>query len=305
MPDFGLFPLFQSFAGADAVGSTIVLAHGRDTEVRVLDDDFNLRTIIRWFEPDREVTGADVRAWREDYTRSRNQPASVPWSRFDDARVSSNRPVADLFPSISTVMIGKDGRIWVRQYDRPREDRGWLGFSPGGEFVCHLGQLPGSVWEFGDDYVLLLRESELGIQTVALHRLETPTGQASAPDPRLPPPLQRPRHLVETPSHEPPEQQHHQRREEALERVGRHVAAAPLAESLQTLLPPRREQDAVAHLRAPDQQVRRFHDLDPFGLLQLQRSQGDVQINRRPDLEIRLDPCRERIPFTVSFNVGQ
>ena len=176
VPDFGLFPLFQSFAEADAVGSTIVLAHGRDTEVRVLDDDFNLRTIIRWFEPDREVTGADVRAWREDYTRSRNQPASVPWSRFDDARVSSNRPVADLFPSISTVMIGKDGRIWVRQYDRPREDRGWLGFSPGGEFVCHLGQLPGSVWEFGNDYVLLLRESELGIQTVDLHRLETPTG---------------------------------------------------------------------------------------------------------------------------------
>ena len=126
VPDFGLFPLFQSFAGVDAAGSTIVLAHGSDTEVRVLDDVFNLRTIIRWFEPDREVTGAYVRAWREDYTRSRNQFASVRWSRFDDARVSSNRPVADLFPSISTVMIGKDGRIPRRAESRTR----WPTFVP-------------------------------------------------------------------------------------------------------------------------------------------------------------------------------
>ena len=175
VPDFWIFPLFQSFARVDAVGSTIVLAHGRDTEVRVLDDAFNLRTIIRWFEPDREVAGADVRAWREDYIERRNQPASVPWSRYDDARVSTNRPTADLFPSISTVMVGKDGRIWVRQYDRPREDRSWLGFGPGGKFLCHLAQPPGSVWEFGDDYVLLLRESELGIQMLHLYRLHTPS----------------------------------------------------------------------------------------------------------------------------------
>ncbi len=157
-------------------GSTIALAHGRDTEVRVLDDEFNLRTIIRWFEPDREVTGADVQAWPEDYIESRNQPASAPWSRYDDARVSTNRPVAELFPSVSIVMVGRDGRIWVRQYDRPREDRGWLSFNAGGEFVCHLAPLPGSVWEFGSDYVLLVAETELGIQTVQVYRLRLPMG---------------------------------------------------------------------------------------------------------------------------------
>ena len=43
-PDLWLFPLFQSFAEFDARGSTIVLAHGRDTELRILDDEFNLRT---------------------------------------------------------------------------------------------------------------------------------------------------------------------------------------------------------------------------------------------------------------------
>lgn len=45
--NFWLFPLFQSFARVDAGGSTIVLGHGSETEVRVLDDAFNLRLIVR------------------------------------------------------------------------------------------------------------------------------------------------------------------------------------------------------------------------------------------------------------------
>ena len=173
-PNLGLFPLFQSFPEVDARGSTVVLAHGRDTEIHVLDDEFALRTIIRWYEPDREVTAADVRAWREDYIESRTQPGSREWDVFDEATISGERPAADLFPAISTVMIGRDGRIWVRQYDRPREDRGWLAFGSDGRFLCHLAQLPGEVREFGADYVLLLSENELGIQTVHMYRLDHP-----------------------------------------------------------------------------------------------------------------------------------
>ena len=174
VPDFFIFPLFQSFALADAAGSTIVLGHGAETEVRVLDDKFNLRTIVRWHEPGREVTGADVSAWREDYIARRNQSASAEWSRFDDARTSDDRPVADLFPAISDLIASRDGRIWVRQYDRPREDRAWLGFSPAGDFLCHLAPLPGGVTEFGADYVLLQGETDMGIPTVRLYRLDVP-----------------------------------------------------------------------------------------------------------------------------------
>lgn len=171
-----LYPLFQSFAQVVAGGSTVVLGHGSETEVRVLDDEFNLRLIVRWTEPDREVTGADVRAWREDYIEGRSRWAEREWRDFDDARISPERPVAELFPAISSIMIGRDGRIWVRQYDRPREDRGWLAFEPDGGFLCHLApEIPGAVREFGADYVLLQRESELGIQSVRLHRLEVPS----------------------------------------------------------------------------------------------------------------------------------
>ena len=170
-PNFRLSPLFQSFAEVDARGSTIVLAHGNEPEVRVLDDEYNLRTIIRWFEPDRKVTSADVRAWRKDYVESQRE--SPDMQKYVDVSIRRDRPVADVFPAMSSVVIGRDGRIWIRQYDRPREDRGWLAFGADGEFICHMAQLPGSVWEFGADYVLLRHRSERGMETIRMHRLST------------------------------------------------------------------------------------------------------------------------------------
>ena len=167
-----LSPLFDARALVDALGSTIVLAHGSKPEVQVLDDEFNLRIIIRWSEPNREVTRADIRAYREDY-RERYYPSN--WDEYDDDIISPERPVADVFPVFSSVRIGRDGRIWIRQYDRPREDRGWLAFSTDGKFLCHMSQLPGAVWEFGADYVLLLHRSELGVQTVRMHSLTSPS----------------------------------------------------------------------------------------------------------------------------------
>ncbi|MDE2826690.1 MAG: hypothetical protein OXL40_05175 [Bacteroidota bacterium] len=170
--DFWLYPLFDAGAEVDAQGSTIVLAHGSKPEVQVLDNEFNLRMIIRWSEPNHEVTRTDIRVWREDY-RERRNPSD--WNQFDDALISPERPVADVFSAISSVRIGRDGRIWIRQYDRPREDRGWLAFGADGKFLCHMAQPPGDIWEFGADYMLLLHESELGVETVRMHSLTSPS----------------------------------------------------------------------------------------------------------------------------------
>ena len=167
---FWVSPLFEADAEVDALGSTVALAHGSKPEVRLLDYEFNLRSIIRWLEPDREVSGADIRAWRSDYLERIEER-----DEYDDATLSPERPVADLFPVMSSVRIGRDGRIWVRQYDRPREERGWLAFGSDGRFLCHMAQLPGSVREFGADYVLLLHRSDLGAQTVRMHSLTAPS----------------------------------------------------------------------------------------------------------------------------------
>ncbi|MYF63405.1 MAG: hypothetical protein F4183_02795 [Rhodothermaceae bacterium] len=169
---FWLSVLFEARAEVDALGSTIVLAHGSKPEVQVLDAEFNLRMIIRWSEPNREVTRADVRSYREDY-REQRDPSD--WDQDNDAMISPERPVAEIFPAISRVKIGRDGRIWIRQYDRPREDRGWVAFGADGKFLCHMTQLPGDVWEFGADYVLLLHRSELGVHTARMHSLTSPS----------------------------------------------------------------------------------------------------------------------------------
>ena len=171
-PGVGFYPLFEAGAEVDALGSTIVLAHGSKPEVQVLDDESNLQMIIRWSDPNREVTRADIRAWREDY---RERHSSSDWDQYDDAIISPERPVVDAFPAMSSVKVGRDGRIWVRQYERPREDRGWLAFGANGKFFCHMAQPPGDVWEFGADYLLLLHESELGVETVRMHRLTSPS----------------------------------------------------------------------------------------------------------------------------------
>lgn len=120
------------------------------------------------------MTRGDVEAWRADYTREYERPTYSPMAEAFDANLSDDRPVADLFPAISAVMVGRDDRIWVRQYDRPGEDRGWLAFDPDGEFRCHMAPPPGSVLEFGSDYVLLRHESDLGVQTVRLYGLGLP-----------------------------------------------------------------------------------------------------------------------------------
>ena len=128
--------------------------------------------IIRWNESPHAVTAADVRTWRENY-KARQAESSGDWDQYDDTYISPDRPVAEQFPSMSGIKIGRDGRIWIHRHDWPGEERGWLAFDADGRFVCHLAELPGSAWEFGANYVLL--ESGDGAPTVRMHRLTSPS----------------------------------------------------------------------------------------------------------------------------------
>ena len=179
-------PIFAPSPIVDAGGRTIALAVGRDTEVRLLDDGFRLRRIVRWSDPDRDVTGADVQAWRDDYIESRGGRDSPEWSEREEAMIDPEVPAADQFPSMSSVMIGRDGRLWVLPYQRPRADRvQWMGFEPDGSFLCHLenAQSGLTTYEFGEDYWLGVHSDELGIQTAVMYDLHTPAPAAPADAP--------------------------------------------------------------------------------------------------------------------------
>ena len=78
---------------------------------------------------------------------------------------------------MSSVMIGRDGRVWVLPYRKPRaEPPRWMAFEPDGDFLCHLDNPHSglSTYEFGADYWLGIHTGEFGIQRVMMYRLEPP-----------------------------------------------------------------------------------------------------------------------------------
>lgn len=154
VPQSGGFvtPLFDAVSLATARSATVAMTTAREPQVRLLDGDFGLRHIVRWADPDREVAGAHAEAFREDYIAEHGGRGSRGWSPAHEAQVSDGRPVAELFPTASDLMIGRDGRLWVKRYARPREEASWMAFGERGYFSCHLR--PGSELtplEFGAD----------------------------------------------------------------------------------------------------------------------------------------------------------
>lgn len=164
--------LFDPAPSIAAAGATIAIATAREPEVRILDGSFGLRRIVRWSDPDREVTAAHVRAYRDALVERRGGRGSENWSAADESLVSDRRPTADLFPTMEGLMIGRDGRLWVRRYARPGDGVRWMAFRSGGEFQCHLTlDASMTVYEFGADYLLAVHRDELGVERVVEHEL--------------------------------------------------------------------------------------------------------------------------------------
>lgn len=172
VPGFAGFvePLFEASSLVAARSSIVAMTTAREPEVRILDGEFRLRRIIRWSDPDRNVTGAHVQAAHEDYIAQHGGPGSPGWSAGHEAAISSSRPVADVFPTASDLLIGRDGRLWLKRYTRPNEEPSWMAFQTVGDFYCHFR--PGlelTPLEFGADYLLALHRDDLGVERVVMY----------------------------------------------------------------------------------------------------------------------------------------
>ena len=164
-------PHFESFARVAAAGSRIVVGHGATPELSIYDaaDSIRLERVIRWTTLDRKVTPEAVAAERERLRTQYPELDPAMFRRMVQPMIREDRPAADRFPAFSGIAMGRDGRIWVREYampDRP-PTRSYLGFDRDGRLQCRAVMPPFSnVFEFGKDYVIALDRDSLGVERV-------------------------------------------------------------------------------------------------------------------------------------------
>jgi len=174
-----LFPLFESFTRVAAGGSRVVLGHGATSELAVHDMEGGPQheMYVRWTVGDRTIGAEDIDAERRRLIEPYADMEPGRRRRLVDPLVSEARPVADRFPAFSAVRLGRDGRIWVREYPRPgdTERQRWIVFASDGRFQCRA-TLPKieELLEAGADYVLGEGRGELDVERVLEYSLAPP-----------------------------------------------------------------------------------------------------------------------------------
>ncbi|MGD9523280.1 MAG: hypothetical protein AB7N73_06230 [Gemmatimonadales bacterium] len=173
-----LQPWFEPWAHFDGVGSRVAVSTLGASELRIyaVGTRVTPTRVVRWTTGDRQVTDAAVAAARERIT-ARYASRYPGWSpemkaTFLDPQISSKRPVADVYPAVTGLVMGRDGRIWVREYAEEGADtRRWLAFSAEGRALCHAEFPAVEVAEIGSDYLLAKTTDALDAEQVVLYRL--------------------------------------------------------------------------------------------------------------------------------------
>jgi hypothetical protein len=173
-----LYPWFESFTWVDAAGSTLVVGHGSEPRVMVFSmaGPRRLERIVTWTGLDREVrprhVAAGAEAVRDRYAEL--DPALA--AGLVDPLVSPERPVAERFPAFRGLRLGRDGRIWIREYERPgsADEQAWTSFDGDGRRRCSLRLAVDELLELGADYLLAKAVDQLGVERVLEYALEVP-----------------------------------------------------------------------------------------------------------------------------------
>lgn len=174
-----LSPLFESFTRIVAAGSRIVVSHTSRPELLIYTTEGGrrLERIVRWTGPDRRIGSAELDAERRRTTEQYKDMEPGMRSRLVEPLLSEKRPIADEFPAFSRLALGRDGRIWVREYRRPTMPavQRWVGFDSQGRFLCRT-EFPFrmELLEIGSDYFLVKDQDEEGVERVLQYRIARP-----------------------------------------------------------------------------------------------------------------------------------
>lgn len=177
--NFYIFPFFESFGRVVARGDRIVIGHGstRELIVRRASGGTPIERIVHWTGVSQEITDADVATERARERARFSRGTRPPSPAILESVAGEGRPVADRFPAFTRIGLGRDGRIWMREYQPPTDSSvwRWTAFSDEGRFECRV-QTPrfADILEFGADYLLVLDEDSLGVERVKQFALSRP-----------------------------------------------------------------------------------------------------------------------------------
>lgn len=177
------YPLFESFLSVGGSGNRIAIGHASEPSVslhELQDGEVKLTRIVRWTTGDRAVSSHHIDAARRAAAERGEGLGPEERRLFVDPLVSPDRPVADRFPAFSALHVGRDGRLWVREYARPDAadaGRRWIVFDTDGALQC-TALMPeiDRILELGTDYVLALQRDELDVERVVNLGVISPTG---------------------------------------------------------------------------------------------------------------------------------
>jgi hypothetical protein len=146
----------------------VAIVDGLAPEVRLYDSSGSLSRVLRVDLKPEPVRRAEFNQVVEQLVL-RSMPAQRPELR----RVYDTMPVPAYRPPFDGILLGRDGRIWVRRFDHEfAATRTWIVLDETGNAVARV-EVPGQlrIREVGKDYVLGVATDEAGVEYVHVHEL--------------------------------------------------------------------------------------------------------------------------------------
>ena len=180
-------PAFSQELVAAKWRDLIVATWNKPYEIRAFGADGNLARIVRLehvpvvpTEADRPAYLAEQMAFLRTFVNSAGDPMPEAYLEAEIRPFLESRPLAEHFPAFSTILADGAGHLWVREYDRPREERPaplWTVFDPEGRVLGFVETPQGlDILQIGDDFILGRVKDEFEVEYVQVWPLERPRG---------------------------------------------------------------------------------------------------------------------------------
>ncbi|MYD14252.1 MAG: hypothetical protein F4X00_11625 [Gemmatimonadetes bacterium] len=153
-------------------GSAVAVSDRSNSEIRVLDQAGQLKTIIRWTARRLPVTDALIEANIDELLTRETHDEQT--NALDDERFRRSLrtyPYPDSARLYSAFHVGNDGLLWVQLFSPPGTSSvTWLGFAPSGSLTTVMDLPRGArLLDIGEGYTLVRVRDELGVESVILY----------------------------------------------------------------------------------------------------------------------------------------